>query len=254
MNFALPTIILLLMLVPGFLFRRLYYSGEFSKEYFKQNFTDYLFPSLIISLLIHLMCQGFIRIFGYTTSLWPLFLLVGSNGSSSETGFAFLQIYQNIYPLFFYFAFTAFTGAVLGQLGKYTVRKLKLDRKYKLFRYQNEWHYVFTGEILDFPNIAGQTDVQPEVQYVDALVKTAEGSVLYSGYLSHYVLSSSNGIDYLYLSDVKRRYLKDDQPHENADPYYYMPGDFTIIPYREILNLNITYYRINQSDPEELAE
>ncbi len=254
MNFALPTIILLLMLVPGFLFRRLYYSGEFSKEYFKQNFTDYLFPSLIFSILIHLFCQGFIRLLGYKISLWPLFLLVGSNGSSNETSNAFLQIYQNIYHLFFYFTFTAFTGAVLGQLSKYFVRKLKLDRKYQLFRYQNEWHYVFTGEILDFPNISGQADVQPEVQYVDALVKTAEGSVLYSGYLSHYVLSSSNGIDQLYLSDVKRRYLKANQQPENTNPYYYMPGDFTIIPYREVMNLNITYYRINQRAPEDLAE
>ena len=253
MNFALPTIILLLMLVPGFLFRRLYYSGEFSKEYFKQNFTDYLFPSLIFSVLIHLFCQSLIRMFGYKISLWPLFLLVGSNGSSSETGLAFLQIYKNIYHLFFYFTFTAFTGAVLGLFSKYIVRKLKLDRKYQLFRYQNEWHYVFTGEILDFPNISGQSNVQPEVQYVDALVKTAEGSILYSGYLSHYVLSSSNGIDQLYLSDVKRRYLKDDHQPENIDPYYYMPGNFTIIPYAQVMNLNITYYRFNQRT-EELAE
>ena len=254
MNFALPTIILLLMLVPGFLFRRLYYSGEFSKEYFKQNFTDYLFPSLLFSILIHLVCQGFIRLSGHKISLWPLFLLIGSNGSSSETSVAFLQIYQNIYHIFFYFIFTALAGAILGYLGKYVVRNLKLDRKYQLFRYQNEWHYVFTGEILGFPNIGGQYDVQPEVQYVDALVKTAEGSVLYSGYLSHYVLSSSNGIDQLYLSDVKRRYLKDDHRPENDDPYYYMPGDFTIIPYREVMNLNITYYRINQSPPDVLAE
>lgn len=250
MNFALPTIILLLMLVPGFLFRRLYYSGEFSKEYFKQNFSDYIFPSLIFSILIHLFCQGLIRLLGYKINLWPLFILIGSNGSSSEMSVTFLQIYQNIYHLFIYFIITATAGAVLGLLGKYLVRKLKLDRKFQLFRYQNEWHYVFTGEILDFPNISG-LNAEPEVQYIDALVKTAEGSVLYSGYLSHYVLSSSNGIDQIYLSDVKRRFLKDDyQPPHNKDPYYYMPSDFTIIPYHEILNFNITYYRINQGSSE----
>ncbi len=253
MNFALPTIILLLMLVPGFLFRRLYYSGEFSKEYFKQNFTDYLFPSLIFSVLIHLICQGVLSVFQFKISLWPLFLLIGSNGSASETGNAFLQIYQNIYHLLFYFTITALTGAILGQLGKYVVRKFKLDLKYQLFRYQNEWHYVFSGEILDFPNITGQSDVRVEFLYVDALVKTAEGEILYTGYLSHYVLSSSSGIEQLYLSDVKRRYLKNDKKQQTDERYYYMPGNFLIIPYQQVINLNITYYRINQRPSEELA-
>ena len=58
------------------------------------------------------------------------------------------------------------------------------------------------------------------------------------------------GIDRLYLKDVRRRYLKDDQldADEHPDKYYFMPGQFFILPFSQIINLHITYYEVAVSE------
>jgi len=155
---------------------------------------------------------------------------------------------------------------VTGFLSKWVVRKLKLDRKIKLFRFQNEWHYIFSGEILDFPKVSGEAD-DIDCSYVDALVRTDEGTVIYSGLLTDYILTKEGGIDRIYLSSVKRRFLKDDilngpesqteQKPEDPDDkrYYYLPGQFFIIPYNMVINLHITYYKFTiTSDLKEMIK
>ena len=91
------------------------------------------------------------------------------------------------------------------------------------------------------------------------LVKSDQGTIIYTGILADYVLSKDGGIDRIYLTNVKRRYLRDDklnQPHSNDDGderYYYLPGQFFIVPYSQVINLHITYYKIEVTD-DELTE
>ncbi len=121
------------------------------------------------------------------------------------------------------------------------MRQLKWDRTIKLFRFQNEWHYLFSGEILDFPKIPGKgSDI--DFTYVDALVETEEGTVIYKGVLQDYILSKDGGVDRIYLTDVKRRFLKDDNEQGKE---YQLPGKFFIIPFSKILNLHLTYYAVD---------
>lgn len=247
MNFALPTLVLLILLIPGFLFRRFYYSGEFSKEYFKQNFTDLILPSLILSGIINTFCYTAIYFLGYHSEAVPsIAVLLSGTTDSIRVSSAIQILFLNLYPGLSYFLFTGVMGAVTGFLSKYLVRTYKLDRKYKLFRFQNEWHYLFSGEILDFPDIKGSAHTA-DFTFVDALVNTSEGSVIYTGCLSAYVLSSSTGIDRLYLSDTRRRYLKDDVKQNGQERYYEMPGEFFVLFANQIINLHISYYSV---DPE----
>ena len=244
MNIALPTLVLLILLIPGFLFRRFYYSGEFSREYFKQNLTDLILPSLILSGIINTFCYSIIYILGFRSDAVPaISTLLSGTTDSIKVSKAIDTLFLNFYPGLSYFLFTSLTGSFTGYLGKYLIRTYKLDRKYKLFRFQNEWHYLFSGEILDFPEIQGSARTTA-FTFVDALVKTSEGSVIYSGYLSSYVLSSSTGIDRLYLSDTRRRYLKDDNKQETEERYYKMPGDFFVLFASEIINVHVSYYSI----------
>lgn len=85
-----------------------------------------------------------------------------------------------------------------------------------------------------------------DVTYIDALVKTDEGTIIYSGLLTEYVLSKEGGIDRLYLTDVKRRYLRDDHKQTPAidQKYYFMPGQFFVLPFHQVINLHITYYTV----------
>ncbi len=243
MNIALPTLVLLILLIPGFLFRRFYYSGEFSREYFKQNFTDLILPSLIFSGVINTFCYSVIYLLGYrSNAVSAIAVLLSGTTDSGRVSAAIETLFLNLYPGLSYFLFTSLTGALTGFFAKYLIRTYKLDRRYKLFRFQNEWHYLFSGEILDFPEIQGSARTV-ELTFVDALVNTSEGSVIYSGYLSAYVLSSSTGIDRLYLSNARRRYLKNDDKQE-PERYYEMPGDFFVVFASQIINLHISYYSI----------
>ena len=109
-----------------------------------------------------------------------------------------------------------------------------------------------------------------ELIFIDALVELKEGTVIYDGVLVDYELSKDGGLQNISLKGVRRRYLKDD-PSRTARPYdeiqydasneehlypkgtvnryYDIPGHILIIPYEKIVNLNFSYYKI-----QELAE
>ncbi len=264
MNIALATLTLLIILYPGFLFRRFYFTGEFSKEYFKQSVTDLIFSSILPGFFIHfigylLFIKGRSQIDVITIGT----LLSGTSDSIKVTE-AFKAVYQKAPSIAGYFFGVSVVGMVAGFAAKLVVRKFKLDRKVKLFRFQNEWHYIFSGEILDFPKVPGNAE-DIDCSYIDALVKTDEGTIIYTGLLADYILTKEGGIDRIYLTDVKRRFFKDDITNKVESPadldesandsrYYYLPGRFFIISYSQIINLHVTYYKVtpNQQLKEEI--
>ena len=258
MNIALATLFLLILLYPGFIFRRFYYTEEFSREYFKQTITDLLVAAILPSALLHILGYYLFISHRYNLNIATIGTLLSGTSDGAKVTAAFQNIYSNAGKIVVYFICISLLAALLGLLCKYIVRKAKLDRRFKLFRFQNEWHYIFSGEILDFPRVPGDaSDIS--IRYIDALVKSDQGTIIYTGILADYVLSKDGGIDRIYLTNVKRRYLRDDklnQPQENNDNdgrYYHLPGQFFIIPYTQIVNLHITYYKIEVTD-DELTE
>lgn len=266
MNIALATLTLLVILYPGFLFRRFYFTEEFSREYFKQNVTDLIFSSILPGFLIHFL--GYLLFIKGRTEIdvFTIGTLLSGTSDAEKVTHAFRTVYEKSASIIGYFIGVSFLGMLSGFLTKLVVRNLKLDRKIKLFRFQNEWHYIFSGEILDFPKVSGSAD-DIDCSYVDALVRTDEGTVIYSGLLTDYILTREGGIDRIYLTSVKRRFLKDDiiydqeaqtdQKEENTEDkrYYYLPGQFFIIPYNIIINLHITYYKFTiTSDLKEMIK
>ncbi len=258
MNIALATLFLLILLYPGFIFRRFYYTEEFSREYFKQTITDLLVAAILPSTLLHIVGYYLFVRHHYTIDISTIGTLLSGTSDGTKVTAAFQSIYAHAPGIVAYFIAVSILAALSGLLAKYIVRKAKLDRRFKLFRFQNEWHYIFSGEILDFPRVPGDAS-NISIRYIDALVKSDQGTIIYTGILADYVLSKDGGIDRIYLTNVKRRYLRDDkanQPQENNDldeRYYYLPGQFFIIPYTQIINLHITYYKIEVTD-DELTE
>ncbi len=255
MNIALATLFLLILLYPGFIFRRFYYTEEFSREYFKQTITDLLVAAILPSVLLHILGYYLFVSQRYNIDIATIGTLLSGTSDGAKVTAAFQSIYQNAGKIISYFICISVLAAILGLAFKYIVRKGKLDRKFKLFRFQNEWHYIFSGEILDFPGVPGDaSDIS--IRYIDALVKSDQGTIIYTGILADYVLSKDGGIDRIYLTNVKRRYLKDDklnqpvQAEDTDERYYYLPGQFFIIPYSQIVNLHITYYKIEVTDQE----
>jgi hypothetical protein len=48
----------------------------------------------------------------------------------------------------------------------------------------------------------------------------------------------------IYLSEVKRRFLSQDNYDKEKPPHYFMPGKIFAIPYEKIENLHLTYYSV----------
>lgn len=244
MSIALSGVVLLLLFLPGIIFRRFYYTEEFSKQYFKSTVGDLLSSVFIPCLIIHLLTLWCFVYPDKQIDFVVLGSLLSGNNSDASVHMAFESLDRNKTDIIKYFLGSGFLAVILGIITKLVVRNTKIDRKFKLFRFQNEWHYLFSGEIFDFPRVEGAFD-DIDLIFVDALVETNDGPLLYMGILAEYILSKDGGIDRIYLTDVTRRKLADDR--KNEDPYE-LPGEFFVIPFNKISNLHINYYSVDLTD------
>lgn len=151
----------------------------------------------------------------------------------------------------YYSTFVLSISFFAGHASRKIVRTLKLDRKYKLFRFSNEWHYLLSGEFLDFPEVPDHPEEEVVFKLVNALTATGGQQVIYIGELIHFTLSDEGGLDNIVLKDAKRRLLQDDQ-RENR--YYEIPGRYITIPYKTIININIRYFYLADVTDEDYEE
>lgn len=265
MNIAFSTLVVFLLLIPGLAFLRLYYSEEFSKEYFKASFFEIVISALLPSIVLHsVFCLLVCIIPGDSVSLTVIGKLIAGDNKDIQEGIKNIQ--DNIWGIVAYYLWITLFASFLGIYLRMHVRTRGYDRTIKLLRFQNYWHYILSGEILQFPNLpihnlVTEKDKQADnsvnqnsidLTYVDALVATSEGSIIYTGILVDYQLTKlGEGINLITLKGVSRRYLSVDKDNINEESgyreelknYYRMPGDLFVIRYDQMINMNVTYYR-----------
>jgi len=227
-------------------------------------FTSSLIPAIILHALWYFLASA---LTAYQVDLEVLGRLFSTH---ENIGKAFRNIQDFDLQIILYQVSILFFAAVLGFSSKYIVRKFKWDRRSKLFRFQNGWHYLFTGEFFDFPKASFDLEVdkvdQIELVYVDILVDAKEGSILYEGILVDYELSKDGGLGYVILKETIRRFLipegaylvdEKDLLQENyantelLNPNkFYNPikGHIVVIPNKDIKNINFSYYKIEETD------
>ncbi|MFQ5708029.1 MAG: hypothetical protein ACE5HO_11295 [bacterium] len=167
------------------------------------------------------------------------FLLTGAKDDANVAS-AFQVVGRDIWKITGYNLSLWLFAAALGHGFRMLVRSLRLDLKYDLLRFNNEWYYFMSGEI-----IAKDIDFV----WIDALVQTSEGSIIYSGLLQDFYLSKDGGLERIYLTQVARRKLSNeavDKPSESEQEgtprYYDVPGDLFVIKYSQVVNLNLNYF------------
>lgn len=259
MNIALGTVIILLLVTPGILFRTAYLNGPYSRKNFKSSPVDEIFVAIIPAILFQnlaiLLAEN---LTSYRVRLDVLYyLLTGATYAGNKPVIDFDLLREHIAPFITYQGVLFGFAFLLGYLARRLVRTLRLDLRYSFLRFNNEWYYLFSGEILDFPNRMGEAKAVEFIQ-VDALVKTSGDDVLYSGFLQDYFLSADSGLNRLYLTSVYRRRLQNDLPKDTPvtdkdfdERYYRMPGDLFVLTYEQIVNLNVTYYRLTETGVPE---
>jgi len=249
-NVALSTLLLFIFLLPGIFFRRFYYSEQFSKEYFKQTIFEVFLSTFVPSLFIQTIWFYLIQLFNYEVDLAIL-----GNLLSNPSPHTFKNIQGNSFQIVIYQITILVFSSLFGHYLQIFVRKYNLDRKYKIYRFRNGWHYLFTGEFFDFKRATSDliNNKPEEINYVfiDALVRTEEGTMIYEGMLVDYELSDKLGLETITLKEVRRRYLKDDFSDKELK-HYEIPGHILVLKYSEIINLNLSYLKLDITEDNQI--
>lgn len=238
MNIAIGTIVLFIVLLPGIILRRSYLSGKFSRRFVKTKPVEEIIWAIVPGFIL----QGLGVIFVNSCLDFPfdfkkIGVLIFSSPKSDQLRETFTYI-QNHFGFIAIYNFTLWIIAFyFGYIFRKIIRFLKLDRKQRIFRFNNHWHYVLSGEILDFPGY-GKKSEYVDVVYIDIRAKSPEGSVYYIGRLREYFLKEDGRLASVCVGPVKRK--------ENGH-WEDIPSDTLIIPFEEIINVNLRYYK----DPDE---
>jgi hypothetical protein len=252
MNIAVGALVLLLLIFPGILFRFAYLSGPYSRKNFQSSISDEVVLSLIPAFLIQSLAYCVTEyILSIDIDVSLLIRLVAQIQSITPQEFEAIE--HSILFFAVYSTITCIFGFLSGKLFRNLVSRYNWDIKYHSLRFNNEWYYLLTGRILDFPSNSGNS-AKINLVRVDVMSESQGTAIIYSGILREFYLSKTDGLDRIYLTNVYRRNLSDDSPREFTAPleqefddrYYKMPGDVFVIPYQLIKNINITYYIIEE--------
>lgn len=258
-------LLFILVVIPGLLFKRFYFFGEFSKQFnSKETVYKSIFYSIIPGVLIQVLAFWLYLIirtpsFGNEDIICIFNELFSGQNTYSDVTVEFLR---NGFHLFFLHELGVFILAIsLGILFSRIIRAFKLDVKHKILRFKNQWYYVFSGEIRSFkkfkiiPSILGETNGQQNKYkyyppYADILVEGGtNGTSLYTGYVIDYDLEyeNLNDLDKIYLIGANRyRPLRSGENTEGLEVKgsrvkVPIEGDVFILQANKVLNMNLTF-------------
>ena len=198
-----------------------------------------VFPSIVMHFLSYAMLLVAKSILYFDFDITVVLSKTLFEGNSEEYASVFLTY-------LYYCTYVIAMSFCAGHISRKIVRIFKLDRKFRLFRFSNDWHYLLSGEFLDFPEVP---DSPEEVSFklVNVLTEVGGKQMIYIGELIHFTLSDEGGLENIVLKDAKRRLLEDDLL-ENR--YYEIPGRYITIPYKTIININIRYFYLEEITSE----
>lgn len=245
---ALNTIILLMMAVfPGFLFRKFYFVGEFTKQFNQGTQFDKLIWNIFFSSIAILFTILSIYLFKRVTNLTLMEsisydsiveIVEPLQKSDMPEKEKLYRMYKDLIILVsLIYTFASF----LGMICHFIVKTFRLDINFPLFRFNNYWYYYIHGGRILYNN----KDKRKRVfTFADVLCEEAGTSQLYSGILSQYVIDRENNqLESIYLTNAVRyrRTLSQDGATKSVATKE-IPGNTFCIPYSRVLNLNLTYY------------
>jgi hypothetical protein len=157
-------LILVSLFLPGLLFQRLYYSGEFSKQFHTRiPLIQIGFRSFLPGLIIQIIGLSLVNCFdeGFTLQKANLVYheLLASPKQYSHATIFFLE--NQIWWFIIYSILACVLGALLGNISQWVVIRTGWDVKFKILRFKNNWSYIFNGKYLEMERLS---DFRSKVQ------------------------------------------------------------------------------------------
>jgi hypothetical protein len=264
MNFAFPVLFALVLLLPGFILRFSYARGSWgwASPASMRRLSDDLAFGVVFSIVLHSTWLLVVSALGFEADPRAILAWMGGNfGPNNALLPEVLEALRGNYQAMAGYFLSLFVVAwMLGHLAHRVVRRLRLDHRTKLFRFNNFWYYMLRGEVLLFAENSSEEVEQPDGVYLSAVVTHSSKSYLYRGLVYDFTFDETGALDTIVLTDAHRRELAQDAasqdglpiPHEDDPRYYDIRGEYLILQYTSITTLNLDYFWLTEA-PEGVA-
>jgi hypothetical protein len=249
------------IIIPGLLFRRFFYFSEFSKQF---STKETVYQSIFYSIIPGIVVQIFGAILYYLIrnpklNIKEIYVIYGdilnANVNLKEDTIGFLNNNFGIYLIHILNIYIL--SVILGIFISRLIRYYKLDIITKIFRFKNQWYYIFSGEILLMKkfksafdivgNISGNKNLLTSTTYADILIENSSGRrELYTGFVVDYDLNNDDisVLERIYLLNTVR--YKKIKKSKNGKEIVKtktknIPGEIFILKGKDIINMNLTY-------------
>jgi hypothetical protein len=255
MNLAFPALFVLLFLLPGILLSYSYRRGFFRRSPITLGpIRDEIGRGIVLAIFVHLAAFG---LSWWWTGWLPkadVFLAV----FTGVGGVAPSDAAEEFKAGLSYLVATNVAALVVGGGLHGIVRTSQLDLRWEWLRFNNEWHYLFSGEVWLFEK---KTDQTVDWVFASVVVDQGEASILYWGRLIDYVFDRAGTLDKIILTQAQRRFLTPESDRDNyppdeeeeiegpdlppaSDRYYPIRGEYFVIEYENVQTLNVEYYEV----------
>ncbi len=271
MNLTIGFVLLFLnIFLPGLLFLRFYYKGDFSKQFstripiFRLAFYSFL-PGIFLQFGCIFIYSLYDAKFTVLNSLEIFTDLLSGLGNFKPNTVHFFK--TKVYTYSIYTILVCLLSTCSALFLHWFVRYFDLDIKFKILRFRNQWHYLFNGDILRFKkykivqaNLSTTVSISDAnknvmLAYADILVSQSSGTKLYTGFVMDYDLdpADSNDLEKIYLMGTKKH-----EYQEGESKIIDLLGHVFVIQNSKIENINITYIpsveKLNENNEKEKVE
>lgn len=256
MNFALPAILLFVVVLPGFLFRsRLKLAEQTSLDY--SPFGRVVIEAFLWAAVLHgaWLVASYVGLHR-TLATEALLGLLSSSPQLQTTAVDEVRASSGLVSWYFGTLYLFALG--VPPLVRRAISHWRLDREgarfSSVFRFHDApWYYLLTRA--DF-----EPGDEPDHIVVAAVLNVAGSPILYVGILADFFFDPQGQLDRLVLANVVRRPLDRDRTvgrqllaegddggddeDDDTRRFYAVEGDYFVIRYAEVLTLNVHYVKV----------
>ncbi|PZR26353.1 MAG: hypothetical protein DI535_14630 [Citrobacter freundii] len=243
MNIAFSAIIVFVLLLPPVAFYISFSYGRFQKGKPQWSSLEVMMACTIFALIAH--TTG-ILLFYQTVRLDLVILLLSGKIESVVEKCSNEDLRRYLIDFSLYNFTQLIVAVIVGRLLRRYLQRIKIHSAMEALRIYNHWWYLFnafrSGNLLE-----KKIQKAFDLVFVDVLVNTNSGTMLYSGYLTDFICSGET-LERLYLSESSKRDFKTvkTSTHGNAilnkpGPPQPVKGEILAIPAAEILNINVKF-------------
>ncbi|HZP66746.1 MAG TPA: DUF6338 family protein [Rudaea sp.] len=259
MNFAFPALLVFILVLPGVILRYTFARGGWgwTSPTSLRRISDELAYGVVFSIPLHACALLAVGIIGFHPDLRLLFaFLTGHFGKDDELFEPSVSaIAQHYLAVSAYFLLLYASAALLGYFAHAAVRRSGLDRRTRLFRFDNYWYYMLRGEVAAFREGIFPADSVPDGVYLSTVVTHGSGSYLYRGIVEDFTFDADGALDTIAIVDAHRRALADDRVPSRPvaadgrdERYYDIRGDYLVLRCSEMQTMNLDYFWLQDED------